>query len=112
MGASVNLQEEGVGLQFDGNGTVTVRLDDKEETIPSSEVDNSEMYQEAFQRVANAASAEIGVKHKAWSWPLICRRYLPIVTLLSVVLFVVWKPRHSQARGATCPTTSLDRENS
>lgn len=99
LGASVNLQDEGVGLQF-GDGTVTIRLDGKEETIPSSEADDSKMYHEALQRLAGSATAQIGERYDAWSWRRVRRRYLPLVALLSVILFVAWKPRNPYVEGA------------
>lgn len=100
LGASVNLQDEGVGLQVGGDGTVTIRLDGKEETIPSSGADDSKIHQEALQRLAGSATAQIGQRYEAWSWRFIRRRYLPLVALLSVVLFVAWKPRNPYVEGA------------
>ncbi|MEX0717641.1 MAG: hypothetical protein WD066_13695 [Planctomycetaceae bacterium] len=94
--ASVILKDEVVGFRSAGDGMITVRLDGKEETIAESELESSEPYQEAIKRLGHAATArlgELGEQYEEWSWYRVRRYYLPLVVLLFIALFVVWKPR-------------------
>jgi hypothetical protein len=100
LAATVDLQVEGVALRQGPDGTLTIHLDGREETVMASEVDDSRIYQEALRRLPDAASAQIGERYAVWRWRRIRRWYLPIVALLGAVLFVAWKPGSPYVEGA------------
>lgn len=91
------LEEEGVGWTQHADGSVTVTLDGRRETIASSELDSHEMYRRVIQRLADKAAP--GARHfdleqyEVWSWRRIRLRLLPLVGLAAVVLFVEWRSR-------------------
>ena len=95
---SVTLSDVGVTIQSGGKpGTIYVKVDDREETIPRGQEESSELYREAMQRIAS--STRLGEKYIAFSWGRFIRWWLPPTALAYWLLFRVWQPRRDYLEG-------------
>jgi len=96
--ASVSLADIGVTIQSGGQPHTTyVKVDDREETFPRGQEDNSALYQEAMRRLAS--STHLGERYLAFSWLRFIRWWVPAAALAYWLLFRVWQPRREYVEG-------------
>jgi hypothetical protein len=96
--AIVTLSDVGVTIQSGSNpGTIHVKVDDREETIPRGQEERSALYREASQRIAS--NTHLGERYIAFSWFRFIRWWLPPIALAYWLLFRLWQPRRDYVEG-------------
>src|SRR5687768_13981885 len=86
--SSVTLSDVGVTIQSGAQpGTTLVKVDDREETIPSGELGSTPLSSEAMRRLVG--NTELGERYVAFSWIRFIRWWGPAAALTYWLLFRV-----------------------
>jgi len=97
--SSVNLSDVGVTLQSgDRPGTILVKVDDREETIPSTQLGNTPLSSEAMQRIDR--NNRLGKRNIEFSRRRFFRSWVPAMAVAYWLLFRVWQPRREYVEGS------------
>jgi hypothetical protein len=95
VSSGVSYPQVGVSLFWE-RSVVVVRVDDREERVPHSELSRSTIYQEAISRIpAGERPADTRVR-----WSRVLGYWLPLTALAWWVLFRLWQPPRSYVEGA------------
>jgi hypothetical protein len=89
VSSGVSYPQVGVSLFWERN-VVVVRVDDREERVPHSELSSSAIYQEAISRIP---AGERPAETKIWWWRVLLRYWIPLIAFVWWVLFRLWQPR-------------------
>ena len=93
----LSFAKAGVSVESEPGGMTHVRIDDREEAIPRTELSASPFYQEALRRVTS--QSRIGQPYFELCWPRLIRFWLPGAVLLYFVLFKWWPPKKDYVTG-------------
>ena len=92
--SGVDYPPVGVSLFWEQR-VVVVRVDDREERVPDSELASSAIYQEAISRIP-AGERPDDTKIR---WSRVLRYWIPVAALSWVVLFRLWQPPRPYVEG-------------
>jgi len=84
----------GVSLFWESD-VVVVRVDDREEKVPKTQLANSPMYQEAIARLPRSERPAINEVR----WTRVLRIWIPLTALTWWLLFRAWQPSRPYIEG-------------
>jgi hypothetical protein len=95
VSSGVSYPQVGVSLFWE-RSVVVVRVGDREEQVPHSELSSSAIYQEAISRIpAGDLPADTTIR-----WSRVLRYWIPVTALAWWVLFRLWQPPRPYVEGA------------
>lgn len=98
---SVTLEEVGVSITHTPNGDTTVKVDDREQTVPKHQLEASPLYKEAMLRMSSRISSRIGQPYPVFRLRRFIQGWVLPMAVLYVVMFHVWQPRKPYIEGGT-----------
>jgi hypothetical protein len=101
MSDSVALEDVGVSIIYNPNGTATVKVDDREQTIQKQELESSPLYNEAIKRISSHTTSRLGQPYQAFRPTRFIRWWLLPTIFFYVLVFHLWQPRRPYIEGGT-----------
>jgi hypothetical protein len=100
LGHEVALKDVGVEIMHSPDGSTTIKVDNREETVPKGQLGSSALLKEATERIASRTNAQIGQQYSEFRLRRFVTWWLCPTVLLYFLIFQL-PPRRPYIEGST-----------